>query len=266
MYRDCKMNIKNSMKKVVFEITSSCNLRCNHCFYQQSNEFITNCFLRKKKAFALIDKFKKSGIKKLVLTGGEPTVHPDFIEIAKYAKKNIPKATLCTNGVIENIKLKRAVIDLNFDTYTISIDSCKENNHDEFRGRKGAFKKVISFAKLLNKNNKNLSIHIALHQNNIDHIEETIDFCRQFNCEIVVGSIYYEKLGFNDKIIDDYQKKIQGFKNEYLSDKDIILVGFCKYCESEQCLDQKQVFTVDSHGQLVSCYWKKGGGKIIKKF
>ncbi len=105
-----------------------------------------------------------------------------------------------------------------------------------------------------------------MHQNNIAHIEKTINFCKKYKCEIVVGSIYYEKFGFNDKIVNDYQTKIKSFKNKYLNDKEIILVGFNKYCKTNKCADQKQIFTVNSHAQLVSCYWKKNGGKIIKKY
>ncbi len=266
MYRDCKMNIKDSTKKVVLELTTACNLKCKHCFYQNSNEFISNSFIEKEEAFRLVEKFKKYGIDKLVLTGGEPTIHPDFIEIALYAKKRIPKVTLCTNGVIKSDKLKKEIIDMGFDTYTISVDSYLEENHDEFRGRQGALKDTLSFVGLLLKNKKNLSIHIALHQDNIDHIEKIIDFCNQFNCEIVVGSIYYEKLGFNDKIVNDYQAKIKDFKNKHLLDKNVVLVGFCKYCEAKKCTDQKKVFTVNCHGQLISCYWKKNGGKIVKKY
>lgn len=266
MYRDCKMNIKNSTKKVVLELTTSCNLKCKHCFYQNSNEFISNCFIKKDEAFRLIDSFKKNNINKLVLTGGEPTIHPDFIEIARYAKDKIAKVTLCTNGVIGGEQLKKDIINLDFNTYTISIDSYIEKNHDEFRGRDGALKDTLSFTKRLQENKKNLSIHIALHQNNVEQIEETINFCKQYKCEIVVGSIYYEKLGFNDKIVDDYQSKIKSFKNKYLDSKDVILVGFCKYCEASNCTDQKQVFTVNSHAQLVSCYWKRNGGEIIKKY
>ncbi len=107
MYRDCKMNIKNSTTKVILELTTFCNLKCKHCFYQNSNEFISKCFIKKKETFKLIDKFKLNGIDKLVLTGGEPTIHPDFIEIAKYAKDQISKVTLCTNGVIKNNRLKK---------------------------------------------------------------------------------------------------------------------------------------------------------------
>ena len=66
--------------------------------------------------------------------------------------------------------------------------------------------------------------------------------------------------------MNDYQAKIKDFKSRYLSDENITLVGFCKYCEAIKCTDQKQVFTVNCHGQLVSCYWKKNGGKIIKKY
>jgi MoaA/NifB/PqqE/SkfB family radical SAM enzyme len=158
MYRDCKINIKTSTKKVVFELTTSCNLKCKHCFYQNNKEFSSNHFLRKEEALTLIDKFKKNGINKLVLTGGEPTIHPDFIEIAKHAKSKIKKVTLCTNGVIQNENYRKKIIDLNFDTYTVSIDSHLEGVHDDFRGKKGALKEVLIFTKLLEKNNKNLSI------------------------------------------------------------------------------------------------------------
>jgi MoaA/NifB/PqqE/SkfB family radical SAM enzyme len=212
MYRDCKMNIKKSTKKVIFEITTACNLKCKHCFYQNSIEFNVNNFLRKEKAFALIDKFKKNGITKLVLTGGEPTIHPDFIRIAKYAKNNIKKVTLCSNGVIKNENLRKKIIDLDFDTYTVSIDSHLQSIHDDFRGKKGALKEVLFFANLLKENKKNISVHITLHQKNINDIEKTINFFRQFNCEIVVGSIYYEKVDVNDKIKKDYQKKYKILK------------------------------------------------------
>ncbi|MFP4515117.1 MAG: radical SAM protein [Parcubacteria group bacterium] len=266
MYRDCKMNIKNSTKKVVFELTTACNLNCKHCFYQNNEEFNSSHFLKKQQAFILIDKFKKNGINKLVLTGGEPTIHPDFVEIAKYAKYRIKKVTLCTNGVIKNKNLIENIINLNFDTYTVSIDSHLSNIHNSFRGKEGALREVLTFTELLKKNNRNLSIHITLHQNNINHIEKTINFCRKFNCEIVVSSIYYEKVAINDKIKEDYQEKIKDFKNKYINDKKVILVGFNKYCNAKNCLDQKQVYTVNSYGQLVGCYWKKGGGKVIKKY
>jgi len=253
MYRECKMNIR-STKKVVLELTSSCNLNCRHCFYRQNIDFQSSGFLNKKKVFDLIDKFKKNNIHNIVLTGGEPTLHPDFIEIAKYAKKNISRVTLCTNGVIKSKKLRDKIIKLNFNTYTLSIDSHINKIHDKFRGKRNALKSVINFTKYLKENKKKISIHITLHFDNIDHIEKTIEYCKKFNCEIVVSSIYYEKLTCNDKLKKIYYKKIEKFKNKYINNKDIILVGFSKYCNNRNCLDQKKVFTINRKGELVSCY------------
>ncbi|HET8796207.1 MAG TPA: radical SAM protein, partial [Thermoanaerobaculia bacterium] len=61
------------------EITRKCNLRCPHCFVvggmQRANEMSTERILR------LLDEWAELGVLTVVLTGGEPTIHPDFVEI-----------------------------------------------------------------------------------------------------------------------------------------------------------------------------------------
>mgnify|MGYP001578858503 CR=1 FL=1 len=212
-----------------------------------------------KTVFALIDKMVKEKINKLVLTGGEPTLHPNFIEISEYAMSKIPKVTICTNGVILDSNLDDKIVKLNFFTYTVSIDSHIENIHDKFRGRKGAFKKTIAFIKKLKLNNKNLSIHITLHPENINHIEETINFSKGYSKEIIVSSIYHNKLDEQDEP-RGYNQELMNFKKKYLNSPDIILVGFTPFCENKNCLDQKNIFTINRKGELVSCYfvWNSG--------
>ena len=259
------MNLKEGDKKVILELLSSCNLNCAHCFYRSSNKFYSDDFLSKREIFALVEKMVENEINKLVLTGGEPTLHPDFIEISKYAMLKIPKVSVCTNGVILNSELEDEIIKLNFSTYTVSIDSHIESVHDKFRGRKGAFKKTINFIKKLNLKNKNVSIHITIHPDNIDYIEETINFCKDFTKEIVVSSIYHNKFNEHDGP-KGYNQEVISFKKKYLNRSDIILVGFTPFCENENCLDQKNVFTINKKGESVSCYWKKDGGEVIKKY
>jgi len=259
------MNVKKGDKKVILELLSSCNLNCSYCFYRTSNRFHSTDFLPKKEIFTLIDKMVKERMNKLVLTGGEPTLHPDFIKISEYAMLKIPKVTICTNGVILDSKFEDKIIKLNFSTYTVSIDSHIENIHDKFRGRKGAFKKTVAFIKKLKLNNRNVSIHITLHPENINNIEETINFCKDFSKEIIVSSIYRNKLNEQDEL-NGYNQELINFKKKYLNSPDIILVGFTPFCESKNCLDQKSIFTINRKGKLVSCYWKEGGGEVIKKY
>lgn len=266
MYRNCKMNVTSSDKKVILELLSSCNLNCEHCFYRQSNEFHSSDVLSKEKVFFLIDQFAKEGVKRLVFTGGEPTLHPNFIDISKYAISKIDRVTVCTNGVILDECLENRVVDLNFAAYTVSVDSNLASYHDKFRGKKGALEKTLGFLKKLNDKNRNISIHIALYKDNADHIEDIIKFCRNFSKEIVVGSIYYDKLNISKNEIKKYNDSIKIFKNKYINHPEIILVGFHEYCPAVDCLDQKNVFTVNRKGQLVSCYWQKNGGKVIRDY
>ena len=174
------MNIKKNDKKVILELLSSCNLKCTHCFYRTSNEYNSPDYLPKEDIFKLIDKMVSRGINKIVLTGGEPTLRPDFLDIAKYAILKVPKVSLCTNGVILNDQIKNEIVKLNLSSYTISLDSHIESIHNKFRGSNVAFSQTISFIEKLNINKKNVSIHITIHPDNIDSIEETIIFCKKF--------------------------------------------------------------------------------------
>jgi len=187
----CKMNVDKNNKKVMFEIISSCNLKCDYCIYCILNKSHSSDFLSKYEIHNLIDKFSKENISKLVLTGGEPTLHPSFLDISKYAISKIPEVSICTNGVILNNILENKVANLDFSNYTVSIDSHIDKIHDEIRGKKGALQKTLGFLRKLKLKNRNISIHITLHPKNIDTIENTIKFCKKFTKKIVVSSIYY---------------------------------------------------------------------------
>jgi MoaA/NifB/PqqE/SkfB family radical SAM enzyme len=261
------MNVDENNKKVVFELITSCNLNCSHCIYCISNKFYSSNFLSRENVYNLIDKISKKEIYKLVLTGGEPTLHPNFIDISKYAISKIPKVSLCTSGVILNKDLENKMVNLNFSTYTISIDSHINKIHDKFRGKKGTLQKTLGFIKKLKSKNKNISIHITFHPENIDTIKDTIKFCKNLAPEVVISSIYhYDKIYTNSNTIKDYKLMQKKFYEKYRNNPEVILVGFKTFCTNKNCLDQKNIFMVNSKGELVTCCWKKNEGEVVKKY
>lgn len=249
------MNVNPEIRKVVFELLSSCNLNCCYCIYH-NNKHPKISPIGIKEIYKLIDQFSINGIDRLVLTGGEPTLHPHFIDIAKYAMSKISRVSVCTNGFILNKFMEEKVINLNFSSYTISIDSHIAEIHDKIRGHKGCFEQTVAFLNKLKIANKKISIHITIHIDNINHIDETIDFARNFSNEIVVSTIYYDKDNPTLPSEIDYVKKTKEVFDTYYNQKDIVLIGFGKSCSMENCLDKKNVFMINQFGETVDCYWK----------
>ncbi len=116
--------IKKEFNHVVFQIIKECDQSCPHCFFSSSPKKKEKLTLTQIND-ALAD-LKKSGINKInnfIITGGEPTLHPNIAKIVKTIKANykFSKIRIDTNGLsfLENPLLFKL---LNADIYDISID------------------------------------------------------------------------------------------------------------------------------------------------
>ncbi len=112
-------------------ITDVCNFRCSYCL---PNGYIKTdqSFLNANEIENLVTAFSDIGISKIRLTGGEPTVRKDFLEIASRIAKipKIKKLALTTNGY----SLKKYASDFanaGINAINISIDSLNAQNFKE---------------------------------------------------------------------------------------------------------------------------------------
>jgi radical SAM protein with 4Fe4S-binding SPASM domain len=81
------------------DITSRCNLRCAHCYIQgtspKEEHELTYDEIRR-----IFDQIADEGCVWMFITGGEPLLRPDFIDIYRYAKRKGFLITLFTNGTL----------------------------------------------------------------------------------------------------------------------------------------------------------------------
>ena len=152
-YRIAKVNRLKTPNKITFFVTNCCNARCKHCFYSKqietnhSNEI--NLDQIQKLALSL-----KHPIE-LNLTGGEPFLRADLLEICKMFCQT-PRVTflyLPTNGLLPERILsvvEQVLRDCKFTgVYVqVSLDG-PEKTHDEIRKVKGCFKKATETIELL---------------------------------------------------------------------------------------------------------------------
>src|SRR5215472_3520747 len=66
------------------ELTGKCNLRCVHC-YADSAPTGTHGTMTRADWERTIQQAKAVGVHRLQLIGGEPTIHPDFSHLVRYA-------------------------------------------------------------------------------------------------------------------------------------------------------------------------------------
>ncbi|ACL76686.1 radical SAM protein [Ruminiclostridium cellulolyticum] len=156
--------------KVYFEITRRCNLKCVYCYNNSRKDFSKE--LEKEQIFRLIDELYEAGTFEIRLTGGEPTLHPDFFEIVKYIKSKNFFISLGTNGVWRD-GLIETIGQSGIRVVIISLDGTEEYN-DQSRG-KGTFKAITNTIKQLKKfGNITLKINSVICRENRDQLEKIV--------------------------------------------------------------------------------------------
>lgn len=110
-----------NINQLVIEVTRNCNLKCAHCFRGDSQEI--NLDLEVIDNFFNNDDYKIKYIKSILITGGEPTLHPKAIfKIIKeliYNQIRFDYFTIVTNGSYYNDALMKT-IDILYKYWKIS--------------------------------------------------------------------------------------------------------------------------------------------------
>lgn len=193
------------------EITGCCNMNCEHC---RAN--------MEKKIFMPIEKIKKimqfsnKNMGKefnLTLSGGEPLLHPDIIEIVNMGVNyGYNEIVITTNGSLITDELIKELNNFSDGRVTIqvSLDSVDEKTHDSFRGYDGAFIKAIEGLEIIKKYDKvNSSIRMTVKKETKNQMEEMIKLAVNKGCvRIGIGNIIPAGLGADAKfVIKPYEKK-----------------------------------------------------------
>ncbi len=121
----------------LIEVTNKCNLNCPLCYADSGEgEFLTLDNIEKMMDFFQDSEGGKAEI--LQISGGEPTIHPDIIDILKMAKaKKFKYVMLNTNGIriAEDEEFVRELSQFvgGFEVY-IQFDGFKTSTYEKLRG------------------------------------------------------------------------------------------------------------------------------------
>ncbi|MFA6543818.1 MAG: radical SAM protein [Limisphaerales bacterium] len=159
---------------VVWNITRRCNLKCIHC-YSDSDAREYPGELSWDQCRGVMDDLARYGVPGLLLSGGEPLIHPRFYDIATYARQKDLRLTLSTNGTLIDREAAQRLKDTGFAYVGISLDGIGAI-HDHFRGRVGAFDKTVEAFRNCKAVGQKVGLRLTLSRNNIDDLDHILDF------------------------------------------------------------------------------------------
>lgn len=158
--------LKKQPYKIDFTITSMCDSNCLTCGIAgnfRKNPKTAEKDLSLDEITKIFGKFPKT-LSYLALTGGEPFLRNDFVEIVEAAIRNLPQLnilTIATNGMntkrITSALNRITELKLPYVYITLSLDGPKKI-HDKIRGINGAYEKTMktysAIKKIAEQNNR----------------------------------------------------------------------------------------------------------------
>ncbi len=126
-------------------LTNRCNLRCRHCWPDSLPDRRIRP-VHQAAIFKIVREFMDAGIEKLVLTGGEPLMHPDWFEIMAFAcgQRELEQVHLQTNATLFTKAPVEKLLGLDSQKLFIQIglEGATPEIHDHVRGS-GSFDSTL---------------------------------------------------------------------------------------------------------------------------
>lgn len=122
---------------VIWNLLRRCNLTCRHCYSVSTDTHFAG-ELSTPEIYTVLEDLKAARVPVLILSGGEPLLHPDIFAIARRAKAMGFYVALSSNGTLIDEKNIAEIAACDFNYVGISLDGLGAV-HDRFRRLEGAF-------------------------------------------------------------------------------------------------------------------------------
>jgi molybdenum cofactor biosynthesis enzyme MoaA/tRNA A37 methylthiotransferase MiaB len=277
---------------ISFPLTTACPFKCIYCGIGGENTIsnVNNFDLTTLMDVSIIA--MKKGIRKVRLTGGEPTTHPEFGDILRFLSEQGFYTLVNTNGLLLEKKKFDLMRPRSNMHCAVSLVTLKEDRFDSISQTKGHFKQVIRGIDILSNLGLLMRINMVVGQFNLDEVFDMIEFCRNLGCDLKlqeISSVPYPHLRWSDihqgfkqveeALIEASEEillhryasafgipvKIYLINGVYVTLKALHygsrfdINGFCKGCPHFPCHEGLYDIYVLGDGSIASCRWKRFG-------
>ena len=185
--------MQTKVQAISWNITRLCNLKCTHCYlpagFVDTNEFpngyVRDTELTREQCFTVIDQIAEINRHALlILTGGEPLLRPDILEVSRYASDAGFLVVMGTNGILLDDDIVKQMLDHGVSGAGISLDSYSAQEHDQFRGVDGALEGALKGIEALSRHRVQFLVQTSVTRMNMDKIPQMVKYAADLGAKV----------------------------------------------------------------------------------
>jgi AdoMet-dependent heme synthase len=169
---------------ISWNLTYRCNLACEHCYLDAgpkplvgTENFADRSELGTEECFRVIDDISKFAPECLtILTGGEPLLRRDILEIVRRAAERGLWVVVGTNGVRITENVAQRLAEAGARGLSLSLDALDPDRHDRFRMVRGAWQNTVEGAEILNRTGLPFIVQTTAGSHNLGELDAIADF------------------------------------------------------------------------------------------
>ncbi len=215
---DLKKDIP-SLNSIYFYLTEGCNCKCRHCWITPKYE----AGGKGKWPYIALPEFKSAieqglrlGMSSVKLTGGEPLIHPDILDILKYIEKTGLRLIIETNGLVCTPEIASAIKRCSNSFVSISLDGAEPGTHNWVRGVDNAYDGALQGVRNLVEVGIHPQLIMSLVRRNKDQIDDLVELAEKIGADSVKFNLVAPLMERGQQMAD---------QDEILTVKEFIEIG-----------------------------------------
>jgi len=244
----------NNVVHINIEVTNKCNQKCFYCFNDsQSKSLLAPVAI--SDWVLVLKHLRLQGLRSLLVTGGEPFMWPDTINLLARAQAMGINTSVLSNGyLVPDLAKDYADIFRKLVVAQISLDAMNPAMHDDRRGLRGAWSQATRAIEALLALRVPVEISCTVSDENIGELDQIGNYAKSLNASLLIRPLSMVGRASGLKVSPFFHKHLESTLNRLKgSGVDVVNDRFM-YAQVGVDVDSRAqmdgIFTIESSGNV----------------
>ncbi len=180
------------------QVTERCNFACPKCYLPELNATSPKLELPAEEfETKVLEPAAEIGVKKTVITGGEPFIYRDFFQILNRAKHLFDEVFVGTSGFFLDEQNTKKVLEAELDSLQVSLDAVSDRLLRKLMGSRGVERLWPNLERFVAERDRRgaptrVLVATVISRHNIHEIPAILDRCKSIGVDSITLQAYHE--------------------------------------------------------------------------